>query len=286
MTVTASASSSMPSRRVPLTSIAVRDRLRPVDAAWAEALAASMAEVGQLQPITVRRVPMAEQPFQLVIGLHRLTAASLLGWSEIEIIESEMGDEQARISEIDENLMRHELTMLDRAVFLAERKAVWERLHPETAQGKAPKGKKKQQDGKVAMHCHFSERFTKDAAKRTGLSERSIRDAVHLASLLAPEAITLLRATDAAKQRAQVKDLASLSPDDQIAAARQLVEGKANSVKAASYAIGARIAPQKDPQEAFRHKFIEMWSRMNAKARRQALADIGAVVAHADRSAA
>lgn len=59
-------------RLLPLASIDLGDRLRPIDPVWAQAIAASFAERGQDQPIVVR--PDGER-FVLVTGGHRLAAA-------------------------------------------------------------------------------------------------------------------------------------------------------------------------------------------------------------------
>jgi len=119
-----------------LEQIEVGDRLRGVDPDWAQALADSMAELGQLAAIEVRNLqPGAAKAYALVTGAHRLRALELLGRTEVFATVVELDELQARLHEITENLMRHELTVLDRATFMAERKAVYEALHPETKHG-------------------------------------------------------------------------------------------------------------------------------------------------------
>lgn len=119
-------------RQIPLTLIDVDGRLRPVDHDRAQAIAESMAAAGQLEAVLVR--PNGDR-FTLVIGGHRVWGAKTLGWTTIEAKVQPMSALEARLKEIDENLYRHELSALDRSVFLAERKKVWEELNPETAHG-------------------------------------------------------------------------------------------------------------------------------------------------------
>lgn len=73
-----------------------------------------------------------------IAGGHRLEAAKRLGWEEIEAkIWTDVTDDWAAIMEIDDNLAGAEMNALDTAVFLATRKQVYERLHPETKAGVA-----------------------------------------------------------------------------------------------------------------------------------------------------
>ena len=77
-------------------------------------------------------------PALFIAGGHRLEAAKRLGWEEIEAkIWTDVTDDWAAIMEIDDNLAGAEMNALDTAVFLATRKQVYERLHPETKAGVA-----------------------------------------------------------------------------------------------------------------------------------------------------
>lgn len=203
-------------------------RLRPVDEAHAQLIAASMNESGLIQPVVVR-TDSTGNGLKLVVGGHRLRGADILSWDEIPAILIEATDDEARQIEIDENLARKELTVLERAEFLAERKRVYETLHPETAHGKAKKPKTEK--AKVANLATFS-RFSKDAANSTGLGERTIRRAVELAGRLAPDAIALIRGTKVADNQAQLKLLAELEPERQIAVAQAIADGASDIAKA------------------------------------------------------
>jgi ParB family transcriptional regulator, chromosome partitioning protein len=107
-----------------IAAIDIFDRLRPVDPSVVQAIAASITETAQLNAITVRAADAAGNRARLVAGAHRLAAMVLLGRDTIRARWITADDEAARLLEIDENLIRAELTALDRAYFLAERKAV------------------------------------------------------------------------------------------------------------------------------------------------------------------
>lgn len=204
-------------------------RLRPADPDRVGALAASINEIGLQQPIIVRRRDDGSNGLVLVAGAHRLAVGRLLGWTEIPAIWLDIGEAEARLVEIDENLIRNELNELDRALSLAERKRIYEVLHPETAHGKAKKPKKSDPVGKVANLATFAT-YAKDAARKTGLSDRTIRRAVELAGALAPEAITALRGSKIADNQAQLLALAALPADQQVTVAGLIGAGAANNV--------------------------------------------------------
>ena len=99
-------------------------------------LADSIAEVGLLNPITV------DCGHTLIAGLHRLEAAKLLGWTEIECTVRGLEGLQAELAEIDENVVRADLSPVDFGDLLMRRKEIYEMLHPETKNGGDRKSEK------------------------------------------------------------------------------------------------------------------------------------------------
>lgn len=144
-------------------------------------------------------------------------------WSEVDAIEVQCDDDQARLIEIDENLARVELSKLDRAIFLVERKRAYEALHPEAAHGKAKKPKKNKDAGKGANLASF-EGFAKDIEKQVDLSARAIQRATQIAAALAPEAVNLIRGSKLSRNQSQLQALAALPPEQQIAIAKAVAE--------------------------------------------------------------
>ena len=92
-------------------------------------LADSISAVGLLNPITVDR------DYILIAGLHRLEAAKLLGWAEIECNVSSLEGLQAELAEIDENFVRADLETLEFGKLLLRRKEIYEMLHPQVKNG-------------------------------------------------------------------------------------------------------------------------------------------------------
>jgi ParB family transcriptional regulator, chromosome partitioning protein len=158
---------------LPISAITVpAHRLRQLQSEIVTDLAVSIAAQGLLQPIVVS-VERRER-YRLIAGRHRLEAIRQLGRDAIDArIVSSIDAAAAELMEIDENLIRAELSPAERSMHWAARKVLYEKLHPETKKGGAPgagKGK-----GKRKMEDRQNGGFAKDAAKRTGKSERTIQ---------------------------------------------------------------------------------------------------------------
>lgn len=79
-------------------------------------LAASVAQYGVLQPISVRR---SGTGYELVAGERRLRAARLVGLDSIPCIVMSVGDEQSGMLALVENLQRRDLDFIEEAEGLA-----------------------------------------------------------------------------------------------------------------------------------------------------------------------
>jgi ParB family chromosome partitioning protein len=110
-----------------------RDRVRKFRPDVVDALAGSISKQGLLQPIIVQR---RGADFVLIAGRHRLQAVRKLGQDSIraEIAEG-LDADQALLIEIDENLVRAELSPAERALHISKRKELYEAAHPKTKHG-------------------------------------------------------------------------------------------------------------------------------------------------------
>jgi ParB/RepB/Spo0J family partition protein len=138
-----------------------------------EQLMESMRVRGLLQPIVVR--PRKDAGYFLVAGAHRLEAARKLTWEGIQATVLEGLDaDHAQLAEIDENLVRADLSPAENALHTAKRKEIYERIHPETKAGVAG-GRPKKTSLKLR---EVSEGFVKSTSKASGKSRASVaRDA-------------------------------------------------------------------------------------------------------------
>lgn len=161
-------------------------RLRPINPTWSAAMAETLAAGERLPPIEV--VERGEG-YRLIAGGHRVDAHKIAGRTVIEAevySAASFADEAAiRLREIQENMLRFELTALDYAVHLA----TWKEIH-EAAYAPPKRGRKAKQidPEKLAQDsAAFAKSFSQAASEALRISERSIQVAVQVATGLGLE---------------------------------------------------------------------------------------------------
>lgn len=251
--------------RVALDKIDVGDRLREVDPAYVDVLKASIlanrttAHSGLLSPIEIR---VTEDGYRLVAGGHRYAAITAIGDDTIDAMITNLNDLQARLREIDENLVRRELSALDRAGFLAQRKSVWETMYPETARGKK---------GALSRWYDANEKisFASDAAEKAGLSMRAVQMDIKIWLNLSEESRERVRGTWLADHQGQLKALSKLGPDLQAKVLDALLRPNtpvANVSAAVDEVEGTRRV-EKSPEDKAYDTLLSDWSHAPAKAK-------------------
>jgi N6-adenosine-specific RNA methylase IME4 len=159
----------LPEKNIGLGGIGVKpERLRALRPAVVAELADSMARIGQLQPIIIRA--RGGSGYWLVVGRHRFEAARKLKWASIRAnVVDDMKADEAELAEIDENLVRAELSDAERALHNARRKELYEKVHPETIKGATGRGRKKSQIGTSNAPA-----FIDDTATKTGKGRSTV----------------------------------------------------------------------------------------------------------------
>ena len=151
------------------------ERMRQLRPELVAELAESIEVRGLLQPIVLR--PRGAG-YWLVAGRHRFEAVRQCGQDHIRaVVLDGLDADTALLAEIDENLVRADLSPAERAMHLARRKELYEKLRPETKLGATGKGR-----AKIRQNGEANNRFTKDAASKTRRSERTIQREVERAA--------------------------------------------------------------------------------------------------------
>ncbi len=215
------------------------DRTRSLDEAWVELLAESIAEQGLIHPISVWP---SEDGYTLISGYHRLAAFKSLEHDKIPAHIREYSAEHVdhiRLEEVAENVIRNELTALDRAHSLYDLDGIYKRLYPGLKQGGDRKSIEAQ--NQTALNAVRSELFEK-----VGLSERSFRIAVAIWRGLSPTSRIRINGTWMADHRASLMLMAEQKPAIQKDVLDLLFadEPKAKSVADALIIVtGKRLVP-------------------------------------------
>lgn len=253
---------------IPVGAVTVpNDRLKQRSTDRIEELKLSIADLGLLSPILVQSPGKGER-YRLIGGLHRFEAVRDLGWEMIPAVVLDLKGMKARLAEIDENLVRSELSPLEWAEHFAERKVVYEALHPETKHG----GDRR--STKFDNLATWSERFTASAAKQFSMSERSIVRAVERYKRIDPNIRARIAGTALARKGSDLDALAKLDPEQQALVVDLLLGGADDAPRSVSQAAarlaGARPKLVSDADALF-DKFLALWKQMPAGARARVL---------------
>ncbi len=190
-----------------------------------ETLARSIAAIGLIQPISVRRVG---EDFEVIAGIHRLMAFRQLGRSHIPALVRDADDLHAELALIDENLIRNELSPAERARAIARRKAIWDALHPDTRAHVA---------GGKARHRPASDNlsFAASTAHATGKNRRTVERDAHRGAALGEETLKAVTGTslDSGDELDALARLAGIAPAAAAAIVARAAAGQDVSVKTA-----------------------------------------------------
>lgn len=223
---------------VSISEIKISPGRRNVEPDGVKDLAKSISEVGLLNPITITTDKT------LIAGCHRLEAAKLLGWTEIECTVCNVSGLQAELAEIDENFVRVNLSPIEFGDLLLRRKEIYEELHPETkATNEGGPFRGNQHENEVmAESAMTSKSFVNDTAEKLGIAPRTVRDRIQTAKNLTPEAKEIIRQSDTDITKTDALKLSRLAPDQQEQAATQLASGEIHSMNEYQkpYSIGGK----------------------------------------------
>lgn len=263
--------------RVRIADIIVQDRLRPVSAAGVASLVASITETGVMKDaIHVRK--KKDGKLYLIAGGHRLGAARELGWEEIEAkVWTDVTDDWARLMEIDDNLAGAEMNALDTAVFLATRKELYERLHPEA---KAKVGAALAAARWNAADIMSVASFASATAEKFGMTDRHVRRMIAAGAGLNANNIAQLRAAPRPVTQADLLEIAKIGAlDERNMVVLRLSSGNAKSAVEARRTLKAEhLGIQPSPKDPIEDQFIALskaWVRAKVKARKRFLLEYG-----------
>ena len=211
---------------VPISEIKINAGRREADPEGVQELVDSISKVGLLNPITIDR------EHTLIAGLHRLEAAKLLGWTEIECNVSSLEGLLAELAEVDENVVRKGLSAVEYSDLLLRRKEIYEALHPETKAGTSQAaGMNRAKGNNVGCKMHpTSKSFVQDTAEKLGVNPSTIKRQIQTAKNLTNEAKDIIRDTGTKITKKDALKLSRLEPEQQRDAASQLAAGEIKSM--------------------------------------------------------
>ena len=246
---------------------------RPLDMAHVANLAVSIQEVGLDHAIGLRLLKPEEKGDDGCLwirtrGGHRLAAVRLLGRKTIQAKVRDEKAEVAAMAEVDENLLRRDLTPLERAQAFAARLEAWAVLNPDRIV--VPDGVTRGKQGRPARNSDkLSEflggrpplmGFARETAEQAGLSTRSVERALTVYRGIPAGQQARLHGTWIAKNDAVLRQIAALGePEEQAKVIDQLLAGKTKNVAEAQALAAGRTPAAKTPSNAVQTDFQRAW---------------------------
>lgn len=200
-----------------VTSVRVPEGRRPLSEANVARLVSSIRDSGLINAITISNSSV------LITGFHRLEAFRRLGMKHIPA--ERVGDDVItnKLIELDENLMRENLSALEEAVAIARRKELYEARFPETKKGEAQGTGMRRSAGKYLSGNLSPRSFTEDTAEKLGVHIRTVERSAQIGRSLSEESIEALRGTALEDKKSVLLEIARHDQEQQSAViAREL----------------------------------------------------------------
>ena len=238
---------------------------RPLNDAHARVFAMKLAQGRPLAPIKVRRTPNGACKFTLVSGRHTLVAHQLAGFEEVEAqVFTRLSPVEAAEITLEENLLRYELTALDRILAVADYRELFEERHGAVERGRPAKirpvgaiSQKLTSDLLGHETGSEGEGFYARVTDRLGISRRQAQRCHGIARRLAPALRNALYGSTAEDNRTLLDALSRRPVEAQntIAGMIRKLEG---DVESAIEAFDQR--PRLDKQDKARSALATGWS--------------------------
>ncbi len=235
--------------------VSVGSNRRPLKDQKVADLMRSIKTSGLLNPITL------DQNYLLIAGLHRLTACRLLGFTQIECKVVTCDADQARLAEIDENLIRNELEALERSELWLERDQILDRMGLRAKAGDNQFTRKKGSETNSPPL-----KTTIELAQEIGYTERTFQQGKQIARDIAPEVKAAIRGTSVAKSPQTLLKVARAGTEERKQAEqieRSLQSAQDNSAEVTRQAKLAAEARA-------RQKALQLMALQNAEAEKAA----------------
>lgn len=248
-------------KEISVSEIHIPQRLRMVDEDHALAISASIVEHGLFNPITVRKTPNGKAKFTLIAGAHRMRAIELCDDIKIAANIVSADKDEAVLIEITENLIRNDLSALDRACFVQTYRDVWENKY-----GKIQRGGDQTVNSKVCLVDTLQEEasrgFAAVCAERLGVSQSAIERANRIAQKLTPIIRKAVQGTEIADNQSALLKLAALEASDQKKVAIALNK-TGGDLKQSMTLLKGNHQKEVDPQQVLFDRLVDTWSRAN-----------------------
>jgi len=211
--------------------IKIPPRLRVANQDKVKELSESIGQYGLINPIGI------DQNYNLICGLHRLEACKLLKREQVEcnMIPIDYTETLAQMYEIDENLVRNDLSAFERAEYLGKRYELFKILalnEGDIANSTIHKNKNEFTDKmsvsdkkqKVGRPKEGYTDFVNETAKKTNLSTRTVERDLRISKNISKEIKEAIKDTPVAKNKTLLNTIAGVKPEKQSEALQEALQ--------------------------------------------------------------
>ena len=161
---------------------------------------------GLIHPITI------DKEKNLIAGYHRYMACKDLGWSTIPVYIVDIDKE---LAEIDENLIRSNLSTLETAQQLLKRKEIYEKKYPDSTAENIKRNNFASKREKY-MSVYTTKSFTREMANKVNKTQRWVQNHVQIGKNLAPETVNKLKGTSLENNFILLQNISKKGPEEQL----------------------------------------------------------------------
>lgn len=199
----------------------------------------SIEKLGILNPPTITT------DYVLVAGRNRVEAARILVMKKIRVNMVDCDKITAELAEIDENIQRKNLSVLERCIHQKRRKEILASLGKISKKGGDQKSKKAK---KIKTQKLRTDSYGKLQSEATGKSKRTIEEEVRIGKDLRDEVVEKLKKTALADRKTDLQKISRLSAKEQNELAEIAQKKKAKSfAEAKKHLHVVPSAPKSDP---------------------------------------
>lgn len=183
-----------------------------------------MRMIGDITPIkeSIENIGFLINPItidtdnNLIAGYHRYLACKELGQEEVpvRVIDKNINKE---LVEIDENLIRNNLTILETAQQLLKRKSIYETMYPNSKLEVIKRNN--------FASVYTSKSFTKDMSEKLEKSQRWVQNHIQIAENLSPESIKQIKNTLLENNFILLQNIAKKEPKEQLEFIQNVLSG-------------------------------------------------------------
>jgi len=197
--------------QVKISDIIITNRKRTLKPEYVKQLAESIHEIGLLNPITL------SSDYKLLSGMHRLEAIKSLGMEYIDAhVMVSGGILYEELIEIDENLIRNDLTILEQGQQLNRRDEILKALGQRAEQG--------DNQHSVGSELNSPPKTTAEIAKESGISERTAQHYKQIDKGIDESVKDMIRGTDIEDSKTDLLKIArEKNPEIQAKIANQII---------------------------------------------------------------